>query len=43
MGFGDSLYQIEKNNSKIVSLEKIENLSIFRGFSREHEEYKKSL
>ena len=30
MSFGDSLPQIEKNNSKIISLEKIENLSIFR-------------
>ena len=40
MGFGVNLYQIEKNNSKIVSLEKIENLSIFRGFSREYREYR---
>ena len=29
-GFSGSSKQIEKNNSKIVSLEKIENLSIFR-------------
>ena len=40
MSFGDSLHQIEKNNSKIVSLEKIENLSILRGFSREYREYR---
>ena len=38
--FRGSLYQIEKNNSKIVSLEKIENLSILRGFSREYREYR---
>ena len=38
MGFGDYLYQIEKNNSNIASLEKIENVSIFRGFSREYRE-----
>ena len=40
VGFGDSSHQIEKNNSKIVSLEKIENLSIFQGFSREYREYR---
>ena len=38
MSFGDSLHQIEKNNSKIVSLEKIESLCIFRGSFREYRE-----
>ena len=34
------LYQIEKNNSKIVSLEKIENVSNLWGSSREDREYR---
>ena len=34
------LYQIEKNNSKIVSLEKIENVSNLLGSSREDREYR---
>ena len=37
--FCGSLYQIEKNNSKIVSLEKIENVSNLLGSSREDREY----
>ena len=40
LGFSDSLHQIEKNNSKIVSLEKIENLSNFQTSSREYREYR---
>ena len=38
--FCGSLYQIEKNNSKIVSLEKIENVSNLLGSSREDREYR---
>ena len=38
--FCGSLYQIEKNNSKIVSLEKIENVSNLWGSSREDREYR---
>ena len=34
------MYQIEKNNSKIVSLEKIENVSNLWGSSREDREYR---
>ena len=38
--FWGFLYQIEKNNSKIVSLEKIENVSNLLGSSREDREYR---
>ena len=40
MDFARNLYQIEKNNSKIVSLEKIENVSNLLGSSREDREYR---
>ena len=40
MDFAGSFNQIEKNISKIVSLEKIENVSNLWGSSREDREYR---
>ena len=40
MDFTDSFNQIEKNISKIVSLEEIENMTNFGTISRENREYR---
>ena len=40
MDFAGSFNQIEKNISKIVSLEKIENMTNFGAISREDREYR---